>query len=71
MHMQHSSCSKSSAPPFGIRLGAPHGIASVGCWTGRALDFEQELGVLKARYLLGHPPPGGPGGRLSYLALGT
>ena len=30
--MLHSSCSKFSAPPpFGICLGAPHGIASVGC----------------------------------------
>ena len=34
MHMLHSSCSKSSALPFGIFLGAPHGIASVGCWMG-------------------------------------
>ena len=31
IRMLHSSCSKSSAPPFGICLGAPHGIASVGC----------------------------------------
>ena len=34
IHMLHSSCSQSSVLPFCNCLGAPRGIASVGCWMG-------------------------------------
>ena len=34
MHVLHSSCSSYGAFSFGICIGAPRGIASVGCWMG-------------------------------------
>ena len=40
--------------PFGICLGAPHGIASVGCWTGTGWLLEGPVDAVQDLPRIGH-----------------
>ena len=45
MHIQHNAYATVIVPvvtPIRHLLGAPHGIASVGCWTGTGFGTEEE-----------------------------